>query len=266
MGMVVWYSLSAKIEISSSSLKALEVISFAERRTRLQVEAMNLESLGVGGKADKARSCSWYDIDFASCGQLRNLELFGAIFKGVCVKEFRSRFPLLESLIFYSCYFGEHIELVSQHLKRFVLGRCKSIKNAIIDTPNLRSFWFDGPTDKCTFCVDAPKLSKTTIITGDDWWPWNYSICNFLANLASSEKVTLYAEYPPVYMCIQLFSSSLLIPEQYTYWRPPLPSVKHLEFEVALDLKEPSCGMATLGDDRGGGLVVFNFCVDRAMF
>lgn len=30
--------------------------------------------------------------------------------------------------------------------------------------------------------------------------------------------------------------------------------IHYLQFEVALDLKEPNCGMATLGDDRGGGV------------
>ncbi|XP_004298460.1 PREDICTED: putative F-box/LRR-repeat protein At3g44080 [Fragaria vesca subsp. vesca] len=58
------------IEVSSSSLKSLEFISFPERHARLQVEAMNLESLGVG--SEKGKSWSSYTIDFASCGQLRN--------------------------------------------------------------------------------------------------------------------------------------------------------------------------------------------------
>ncbi|KAL6192701.1 hypothetical protein ACLB2K_033787 [Fragaria x ananassa] len=65
-----WYNLVADIEVSSSSLKSLEFISFPERHARLQVEAMNLESLGVG--SEKGKSWSSYTIDFASCGQLRN--------------------------------------------------------------------------------------------------------------------------------------------------------------------------------------------------
>ncbi|KAM1266978.1 hypothetical protein ACFX2J_036488 [Malus domestica] len=72
--------------------------------------------------------------------------------------------------------------------------------------PNLRYFWFSGKVtiSECKICINAPNLSKATIMLEKDWDRYTTSsfqasscIRKFLANFSCCEKLqTVYVTDP----------------------------------------------------------------------
>ncbi|KAM1033176.1 hypothetical protein ACFX2C_036753 [Malus domestica] len=118
-----------------------------------------------------------------------------------------------------------HQESASQILEGSVpLGMAQSI------LPNLRYFWFRGKVtiSECKICINAPNLSKATIMLEKDWDRYTTSsfqasscIRKFLANFRCCEKLqTVYVTDPEA----PIFPDSMR--EELS---PPLPSLKHLK-------------------------------------
>ncbi|XP_004298316.1 PREDICTED: F-box/LRR-repeat protein 13-like [Fragaria vesca subsp. vesca] len=109
-----------RVIVKSSTLKSLEVFNSG---VELQVEALNLETFrfGQNGHASNYRRLLC-NIQFSSCGALRNLAFFQAWFVGAWFDNLSSKFPVLESLILYKCGIDRgDLKVFSKNLKHFVL-------------------------------------------------------------------------------------------------------------------------------------------------
>ncbi|KAM1057784.1 hypothetical protein ACFX19_031553 [Malus domestica] len=229
------YGLS-DVKVSSSTLKSLEVIMcFA--MYDVKVEAMNLESFRLGGNQYNYRlTCN--KVDFSSCGALRNLDIIFAELEEQWFEDFDSRYPAVERLILLKCRVLGHINLRSQHLRRFVFENhgYDSILRGRIDTPNLNylGFWGTVTWPNTEVHIKAPNLSEATIVLHDTcttpMLPFQKSCCirNFLANFDNcGTLLTLCA----------CDTKALIFPENMRReCSPPLTSLKHLK--VITDIEE----------------------------
>jgi hypothetical protein len=90
---------------------------------------MNIESLKLDGWAD----------DISSCQKITSLDLFCTYLPCHYFNGLDSRFPLLESLTLHKCWWedAEHMNIFSQHLKRFVLFENYMQLKVSTNLPNL---------------------------------------------------------------------------------------------------------------------------------
>lgn len=185
-----------RVIVSSSTLKSLEVFSSG---VELQVEALNLETFrfGQNGHASNYRRLLC-NIQFSSCGALRNLAFFQAWFVGAWFDNLSSKFPVLESLILYKCGIDRgDLKVFSKNLKHIVLGGCDHKMNVEVVTPNLHTIRFIGSRSIYSRMF-APNLFEATVILDKThkrtrWDTYHITLRDFLANFDCSGKLSIYA-------------------------------------------------------------------------
>ncbi|KAK9926310.1 hypothetical protein M0R45_023548 [Rubus argutus] len=181
--------------ISSLSLKSLEFTQC--RRPVFKIEAMNIESLKLDGWAD----------DIASCQKITSLDLFCTYLPCHYFNGLESRFPLLESLTLHKCWWedAEHMNIFSQHLKRFVFFENYMQLKVSTNLPNLLQATF-------VFWDAVPSYLRLTYLG------------EFLKQFDCSRKTSLQVTD----------AKGIIFPEEIrNTWSPPFPTLKHLEVEIS---------------------------------
>ncbi|KAK3028909.1 hypothetical protein RJ639_039918 [Escallonia herrerae] len=124
----------------------------------VEIELLNLRTFWFYGKITHSQ-CK---INLAGCENLRNLTLNNPFLTDESFHNLIAKFPFLEQLVLTECNKLERITILSRKLKRLALVRCKKLKEANIDAPNLFSFEYTG--DKVPFssmnisCIREAKL------------------------------------------------------------------------------------------------------------
>ncbi|RAL47067.1 hypothetical protein DM860_017108 [Cuscuta australis] len=207
--------------------------------TRLEIFSLSkLEKVFLSTVGEKWKYVSYgeYDpeFDFGACKKLKLLDLHGPQLDDDDLDDILNNHPILEGLVLNYCPNVYHVDISSQNLVDLVFGDCRDLQKVRIDTPNLKSFFYNGE-DPLTFVCKGPtlKLKNASISLKPDYrgQVWFNGLLKFLAKLRCTENLSLEVAY----------EKDLIIPESVRMnCRPPLYAVKHLDVAFRLSrLKHP---------------------------
>ncbi|KAM6572160.1 hypothetical protein CsatA_016240 [Cannabis sativa] len=228
-------------QVVSSSLKSLEFFQLGAVQT-VKVEAKNLHSFVYYGYSG---SCN---INLTGCALIRNLKFTKAwLLTDHWFEQLVPQLSHLESLTLHDCY-GVYVKITNQQLKEIYIkdsGWRFDLLEAIINTPNLVSFCYNGGSSLHKISINAPGLASfryasksislismnaTNLLNVDIVLrgglekktfdnKWYNSLIVFLSELNGTKKMTIFSGY----------EKAIIIPNELrATCPPPLPDVKHL--------------------------------------